>query len=68
MKKNMSSTDRVIRLVVAAVVGILIYQNVLTGTLAVILGVLAGVFVLTSILGVCPLYMLFKISTKKSAK
>lgn len=65
MKKNMSSADRIIRIIVSAVIALLIYQNVITGTLAVILGILAGVLVATSIFGFCPLYALLKFSTKK---
>jgi len=65
MKKNMSSADRILRVVVSAVIALLIYQNIITGTAAVILGILAGVFVATSIFGFCPLYTLFKFSTNK---
>ena len=66
MKNNMSSADRIIRVLVAVVIAVLIFQNVFTGTVALILGILAGVFAVTSILGFCPLYTLFKITTKKS--
>jgi len=63
MKKNMGSLDRVIRVVIAAVVGLLIVTGQLTGVLAIILGVLAVVFVATSVVSFCPLYTLFGIST-----
>ena len=63
MKKNMGSADRVIRLLAAAVIAILYFTNAITGTAAVILLIIAGVFVLTSIKGFCPLYSVFKIST-----
>ena len=66
IKNTMSLTDRIIRLVIVAVIAILIFQNVLTGTAAIILGILAGVLAVTSVLGFCPLYALFKLSTKKS--
>ncbi len=66
MKNNMSSADRIIRLVIAAVIALLIFQNMLTGTAALILGILAGILVVTSIIGFCPLYTLFKFSTKKN--
>ena len=65
MKQNMSSADRTIRAVVAVVLAALIYFNVLTGTAAVILGVVAGVFLLNALFGFCPLYAIFKFSTKK---
>ncbi len=63
MKKNMGSLDRVIRVVIAAVVGLLIVTGQLTGALAIILGVLAVVFLATSVVSFCPLYTLFGIST-----
>ena len=66
MKKNMSSADRILRVVASAVIALLIYQNVITGTAAVILGILAGVLVATSIFGFCPLYALLKFSTNKN--
>lgn len=48
MKKNMGTVDKVIRILVAVVIGILYFTNVISGTLAIILGALAAVFVLTS--------------------
>lgn len=65
MKKNMGVIDKAIRILVAVVVLVLFFTNVISGTLAVILLILAGVFVLTSLIGTCPLYMLFGLSTKK---
>jgi hypothetical protein len=65
MKKNMGTTDKVIRVLVAVVILVLYFTHVITGTLAVILLILAGVFVLTSLLGFCPLYLLFGLSTAK---
>lgn len=63
MKINMSKADRLIRLVVAAVVAILYFRNVITGALGVTLLIISGVFVLTSVVGVCPLYSILKISS-----
>jgi hypothetical protein len=63
MKKNMGTIDRVVRLVVAALVGILFATNVISGVLAIILLSLSGVFVVTSIIGFCPLYALVGIKT-----
>lgn len=68
MKTNMGSVDRIIRLVLAAVVAVLYFTKQLTGTAAIILGILAIIFVLTSFVGVCPLYIPFGISTKKKQK
>ena len=64
MKKNMGSIDRVLRIVVAAVVAILYFTDQITGTAAIILGAIAGIFLLTSFVGFCPLYAPFKLSTK----
>jgi len=63
MKKNMGFTDRVIRFIIAAVIAILYFTNVISGTLGLVLLVLAGVFVLTSFIGFCPLYAPFGLST-----
>ncbi|MEZ4593218.1 MAG: DUF2892 domain-containing protein [Chloroflexota bacterium] len=65
MKQNMGSMDRIIRVAVAALVAILYFTGVISGTVAIILGVLALVFVLTSVVGFCPLYLPLKLSTKK---
>ncbi|MBK6903332.1 MAG: DUF2892 domain-containing protein [Saprospirales bacterium] len=58
MKKNMGSVDRVVRIVLAALVAVLYFSNVIPGTLGIVLMVLAGVFVLTSLVGYCPIYHL----------
>ena len=63
MKKNMGNTDRIVRVLLAVVMGILYFTNVITGTLGIVLLVLAAVFVLTSFISFCPLYAPFGIST-----
>jgi len=69
MKKNMGLIDRIIRLVLAAVVGVLYFTGQITGTAAIILGIFALIFVATSAIGFCPLYVPFKFSTiKKKSK
>lgn len=68
MKPNMGTADRIIRLLVATVVIGLYFANIITGTLAIILLVLAGVFILTSTLSFCPLYVPFGLSTCKKQK
>ncbi len=68
MKKNMGTFDRVIRILLAVVVAILYFTNQISGTLAIILGLFAVVFMLTSLIGFCPLYVPFKLSTKKAEK
>jgi hypothetical protein len=65
MKKNMGTADRLIRVILAIVVIVLYFTKQLTGTAAIVLGALALVFLLTSFIGFCPLYVPFRISTKK---
>ena len=65
MKKNMGTTDRIIRVIVAVVIGVLLLAGQIEGVLAAVLGVLAIVFLGTSLVSSCPLYMPFKISTRK---
>jgi fatty acid desaturase len=63
MKKNMGSADRIIRVIVAAIVGVLYFTGIISGTVGIVLLVLAGVFVLTSLISFCPLYAPFGISS-----
>ncbi len=65
MVKNMGKADRILRIAAALVVGILILSGQIVGTTAVVLGFLALVFIATSAIGTCPLYIPFKFSTKK---
>jgi len=63
MKKNMGNTDKIIRLIIAAGIAILYFTGVITGTIGIVLLILAGVFVLTSLVSFCPLYTLFGMNT-----
>ena len=64
MKKNMGTIDITIRLLIAALVIVLYFTHVISGTLAIILLIFAGIFILTSFLSFCPLYLPFGISTR----
>jgi len=66
MKKNMGSTDKAIRLVIAVVVVVLAFTKVITGTLAIVLLILSAIFVLTSLISFCPIYKALGISTGKN--
>lgn len=68
MKKNMSSADRIIRIIIAAILVTLYFTNVVSGTLGIVLLVVAGVFTLTSLVSFCPLYAIFGCSTCKTSK
>jgi hypothetical protein len=63
MKKNMGSVDKAIRILIAVVFVVLFVTKTVTGTLGIVLLVLAGVFVLTSLVSFCPLYLPFGIRT-----
>ena len=65
LKKNLGTTERVIRLIIAALFLVLYATGVVSGTLGIILLVLAFIMALTSLLSFCPLYYLFKFSTLK---
>jgi hypothetical protein len=68
MKPNMGSVDKVVRILVAIVIAGLYFTNQISGTVAIVLLVLAGVFILTSFMSFCPLYLPFGISTRKKEK
>jgi len=59
----MGNIDRIIRLIIAAIIGILFFMDIISGTTGIVLLILAGVFVLTSFIGICPLYAPFGIKT-----
>jgi len=63
MEKNMSGLDRGLRILIAVAVGVLYYTGVISGTLGIILGVVALIFLLTSFVSICPLYTVLGIST-----
>ncbi len=65
MKKNMGSADRIIRIALAVLVAVLYFTDNISGTMAIILGVVAIIFVLTGFVGFCPLYGVFSIKTLK---
>jgi hypothetical protein len=65
MTKNMGTTDKMIRIFVAAIIALLYFTKVISGTLAIVLLVFAAVFIVTSLLSNCPLYPLFGMNTRK---
>ncbi|MDI6799644.1 MAG: DUF2892 domain-containing protein [Actinomycetota bacterium] len=64
MKKNMGTADRVIRLIIAIGIWVLYAMGRIEGLFGVILGIIGGIFLATSLLGFCPLYVPFNFSTK----
>jgi hypothetical protein len=65
MKANMGTTDKIIRIAVAALIAILYFTNVISGTLGIVLLIAAAVFVLTSLISFCPLYPIIGMNTNK---
>ena len=65
MKANMGTIDRTIRTILAMLIGILYFTGQISGTTAIVLGALAVVFLLTSLISWCPLYLPFGLSTRK---
>ena len=68
MKKNMGSIDRIIRIALAIVMSVLYFIGTVTGTLGIVLLAFSAVFVLTSLVGFCPLYTLLGFSSCPSKK
>lgn len=68
MKKNMGSIDKAVRIAIAIIIAILYFTQIISGTLGIVLIALAAVFVLTSTISFCPLYLPFGISTCKKEK
>jgi hypothetical protein len=67
MKKNMGNTDRFIRLAIVVLISVLSFTKVIGGTLSLILLAVSGIFLLTSLVGFCPLYTLLRINTCKKS-
>lgn len=66
MKKNMGSTDKTIRILIALVIAGLYFGNIITGTLGIVLLIFAVVFLLTSLISFCPLYTIIGVNTCKT--
>ena len=64
MKANMGTIDKAVRIVIALLIGVLYFTGQISGIAAIVLGVLAVIFVLTSLISFCPLYLPFGISTR----
>ncbi len=65
MKRNMGNLDRILRIIVAFAIIVLYFMHIISGMVAIVGLVLSAVFILTSFIGVCPLYMPFGISTQE---
>jgi hypothetical protein len=63
MKKNMGSADKIIRIIIAVVIAVLYFNEIISGTFGIVLLCLSGIFLLTSFISFCPLYKPFGINT-----
>jgi hypothetical protein len=68
MKKNVGNTDRVIRLILAAVFAVLYFTGTVTGTVGLVLVALGAIFALTSIVSFCPIYAIVGLNTCSTKK
>lgn len=66
MKMNMGKADKIIRVILAALVAVLYLTGVIKGTLGIVLLIVAIIFVVTSFLGFCPVYTLFGLNTGRN--
>ncbi len=66
MKKNMGTVDRVIRVLITVVIAVLYFSEIVTGTLGIVLLVISGIFLVTSLMGFCPLYYLVGLRSNKN--
>jgi len=65
MKKNMGKMDRLLRAIAALVIGFLLFNGTISGTLGIILAIVAIAFLVTSMISWCPAYLPFGLSTIK---
>ena len=68
MKKNIGNLDKAIRVIAAVFIVVLYFTNLISGLWAIILLVVAGIFIGTSFMNFCPLYSIFGISTNKKSQ
>ena len=67
MTKNMGTADRLIRTLIAVAVAVLYFTGKISGTVAIVLGIVAVAFLVTSFIGWCPSYLPFGLSTRKQS-
>lgn len=68
MKANMGNTDKIIRILAAILIGVLYFMQLISGTVAIVLLVVAAMFIITSFMSFCPLYLPFGLSTVQKEK
>jgi hypothetical protein len=68
LKKNVGAIDKVIRTVLAVLISVLLFTHIITGTLGIVLIILATVSLITVLISICPIYLLFGINTAGKSK
>jgi len=68
IKENKGNTDKIIRILAAILIGVLYFMQLISGTLAIVLLIVAGAFIITSFMSFCPLYLPFGLSTVQKEK
>jgi hypothetical protein len=68
MKKNLGTTDKIIRVTIAALIAVLYFADIITGTLALVFGGIAVILLLTSLISFCPMYAVFGHSSSRNNK
>ena len=68
MKININLTDRIIRVIIAVILSVFYFANIVTGTLGIVLLAASIILLLTSVINFCPIYYILGISTKKEIK
>jgi hypothetical protein len=66
LKQNMGTVDQTMRILIALAIGVLYYMGVISGPVAIILGIVAVIFIVTGLFKFCPLYLPFGLSTRKA--
>jgi hypothetical protein len=66
MKQNLGTFDKILRISFSIIVALLYFTNQIEGTIALVLGLLSTIFLLTSLIGYCPIYGVCHISTRKN--
>lgn len=64
MNKNVGSADKIVRIILAAIFAALYFTGTVTGTLGLVLLVLGGIFVVTSLISWCPIYAIVGLRTR----
>jgi len=68
MKKNLGTTDRIVRIIIAAAVSILYFTHIISGTLGIVLLAVAAILLLTSLISFCPLYRMLGLQSSATKK